>query len=797
MENNYNPNINEWYETIPTFLNQESRTLESFSSNEKYEDSFFPLDEDDKTKYHIKCLRRISEEYPTYDLFPPQLHADVFQQKKIGDCYFLSMISLVSNYGQLLTILFPIKKNPHGYYEVILFVNGWKRVIIDDKIPGEIKGGIFCPILAKSNKYTNCFYHMLLEKAWAKVNKKYKNIESNAQKNALLTLTGFQGKTYELNKELFKTIKNGIRTEGFLFGINTEEHAYSVLDADIYNVSYRAFNVLKIRNPWGIMGEDKLTESINNDEEIERFIEINRAKGKFKFTTRAIVETELENTFKNFCSTYDNGIFYMSENYINKFFDSFEQCYTMFNSTFIEYLFQFNEENIEKRNSFFYFKIKVKEKSLVQFNFTTQGFDTNGKVIFGKYCHPNFQIINDNIDVIYDIIYEFYPKDEEYLFEFHYEEEQEPPKEILFWATFTGQIELKFIGIKLEESDINYNNDVLNPIKKVYKLTEKLGQLYNRQVMIESFISNVLKINIISEQESSGYYVNFKNVVYSFLTNKEKLRNIFDILSHNSDNEFYVKDTKYKITNNGYIYCLNSNNIQYILLGKINYNLFPQFIQEDNRNNNNSMLIVDVNRCRYDITELKDLTVLNIRNIGPFEGQKKFYCHFHYLTKCITGRLGYFCDCCSKLSNLSSYYCSVCDFDLCGENCINIYEDKNNKNPNSSWPDSIKSPSHNHPLILIKEFINRRTNKYKCYSCLKKLYLNERVFYCTQCDFILCQRCSIIEKKGEEWQFKTCWHEHPLTLCRPDSKQNIFYYKEKEIEEEKIEFDKNIIKKKI
>ena len=44
---------NEWYQSIPTFMNQPSRTLESFSSNEKYKDSLFPLDNNDEIHYNI------------------------------------------------------------------------------------------------------------------------------------------------------------------------------------------------------------------------------------------------------------------------------------------------------------------------------------------------------------------------------------------------------------------------------------------------------------------------------------------------------------------------------------------------------------------------------------------------------------------------------------------------------------------------------------------------------------------------------------------------------------------------
>lgn len=106
---------NEWYQSIPTFMNQPSRTLGSFSSNEKYTDILFPFDNEDETHYNIQEWRRISEEYSTYELIPSQLHADVFQQNAVGDCYFLSMISIASNYGQLITRLFPIKKNKHGY----------------------------------------------------------------------------------------------------------------------------------------------------------------------------------------------------------------------------------------------------------------------------------------------------------------------------------------------------------------------------------------------------------------------------------------------------------------------------------------------------------------------------------------------------------------------------------------------------------------------------------------------------------------------------------------------------------
>ena len=216
-----------WYESIPTFLNQEPRTLDSFNSNEKFEDDKFvpcvnslidpsvykrivdnyisepnnKLYQDDKEDADllnsITVWMRISDLYPDYDLFPSELHCDSFEQGSIGDCYFVDMISLISNYGELLTRLFPIKKNKHGYYEVILFINGWKRVIIDDYIP-IITQNDFKPLTCLSKKYGNCFYNILIEKAWAKVNNNYYNIIGGGSHNSLLVLTGYQGKKFIL-----------------------------------------------------------------------------------------------------------------------------------------------------------------------------------------------------------------------------------------------------------------------------------------------------------------------------------------------------------------------------------------------------------------------------------------------------------------------------------------------------------------------------------------------------------------------------------------------------------------------
>ena len=71
------------------------------------------------------------------NIFDEKINCTKFHQNSIGNCYFLDVVSLLSNYGQLLTQIFRIDKlNIQGYYEICLFIDGqWQIVIIDDYIP--------------------------------------------------------------------------------------------------------------------------------------------------------------------------------------------------------------------------------------------------------------------------------------------------------------------------------------------------------------------------------------------------------------------------------------------------------------------------------------------------------------------------------------------------------------------------------------------------------------------------------------------------------------------------------------
>ena len=784
-----------WLQTIPTFKNQQPRTLDSFRYGEQFEDDLFPATPDSLISQNtyqtiinnyisnpndasnkaekktadilnsVTVWKRISDLFPTSDLFPPELHCDNFKQGQIGDCYFIDMIALLSNqHKNLITRLFPIKKNSHGYYEVILFINGWKRVIVDDYIPlkkyeeNEIK-----LLGCESKTHQNCFYFMLLEKAWAKVNGNYYNIYGGNANESLLVLTGFDGEKIYFNNNPDENRKNGIiedlekghRRYGNLFAINDYGHSYTLLDVRTYLVNGINYKVLQARNPWGIVGAHIFDTKENNID--------NAVIEKFK-NRRDIVEDELVTRLGSFNQTIDNGIFYISKKYFFQLFRSYSKCHHFFGSTFIEFLLKFNLDNINKR--FFMFKLIVAENSLVQLNLTKHSFNNDGQILFNHYS-PDIKM---NPFVSNDICKKIPPG--EYYIEWHYNEPS-PPEEILFWVIYQGKIELVFLGMsnqsEVYKENFNFNsNEGLVLKKNSYKIDEKLGEAQRRKEEAINFLKNTLNCNINGDEEDRGYSLSYQendNIAFSFVVNKEDISKSI-VLSRNLDfPEFYFQGNHAsyrRVLGEGKIYLNNRKVYQ----GHINYNLFPQKIQE---NDDENELIIDYVNKRFKLSQEIDdneLTNLNVRKKGPFEGQLRLTTHVHALTKCITPeRSGWRCDHCNKSfgNREYSFYCTICDFDYCGQNCLNPYKTCRNMSPHLSEEFQFKTLQHLHPLVKIER--KQKGLHSKCFSCLKNIPDNEYFYYCTSCDFRLCEKCKIIESREKPFQFITSWHEHPLTFC--------------------------------
>ncbi|MCQ2815944.1 MAG: C2 family cysteine protease [archaeon] len=200
-----------------------------------------------------------------WSIFEDKIEFSDIKQGSVSDCYFLSAISALTEYPQLILDKFRVRKiNEIGYYEVVLFIDGeWQVVILDDYFPIKNKDFIF----AKPNG--NELWVVLLEKAWAKVNGGYSNISYGLLSEALLVLTGFGSEFIETEPdkplEIFRKIQEA-NEKGAVMGCGSLSsdtgkddamtsnnivlsHAYTLIDArakedeDIF--------LYKIRNPWG------------------------------------------------------------------------------------------------------------------------------------------------------------------------------------------------------------------------------------------------------------------------------------------------------------------------------------------------------------------------------------------------------------------------------------------------------------------------------------------------------------------------------------------------------------------
>lgn len=451
----------------------------------------------------------------------------------------------------------------------------------------------------------------------------------------------------------------------------------------------------------------------------------------------------------------------------------------MFNSSVIEYLLTFTMDNLNKR--YFMFKLNVEENSLIQINLTGHTFNNEGKMVY--YHSTEMRIKPFDADEIKKIIKNV-PAGIYYI-EWRYTN-NDPPKEILFCLCYQGKIKLDFVGMS-EQSQINnysYNFNSRTGLfykKNSYKLSEKLGEFYQRKANTCEFIKKTYGFNINAEEEDKGYRIDYQendNIAFTYILNKEDYTKI-KILSQNLDFQELIfegnKASSGRIVDQGKVYRGN----ELVYQGKINYNLIPQFVSEDN----NNRLIVEVTEKRLKFSQdIKEdaLINMNVRIEGPFDFQLKLPTHPHGLTLCKTPerKFGWICDHCTKSfdKNKYSYYCSECDYDFCGNDFCVPEIALNERTPHIDKDFHFKSLQHKHPLVKIEINYWEYGRPFKCFSCLKGILKDEKFYCCTVCDFRLCLKCKINETRGEPWQFHTSWHDHPLTFCKTKGKYREIKY---------------------
>ena len=803
----------------PEFPPQDDRMI--YSSDEEKNKLFFNnviqrynLDPNQKLIIEYRSVKEYFE-----NIFDEKINCTKFIQGSIGNCYFLNVVSLLSNYGQLLTQIFRYDKmNIQGYYEICLFIDGqWQIVIIDDYIPflvlyDEEGNKNFCFISCSPAKDCNCCYFLLLEKAFAKVKGSYVDMEGGFSGHVFQMLTGFSYITInhglKSKEDLFDLINKKIYESDYLFCCNSKEdlvggvHSFSILNTERFKIGIGegSINMLQLRNPWGT------NEVINNS--IRILMNEENKKKLSEQITKFLIDEE-------------NGILWVDDFNFKTNFEITQCCYSMFGSNV--YSFRFNNVEKDRDHNIFVnssgkllFKLEIEEDSKIilshffnyegpNLNFECSDCNSNENKNFslkmefalkkGNYIIiATFDNVNTNKDYIYLIINLF----------------------------CVNKVKFEFICSRPKnEANIIYKNILTNirkfedlkRTKMIYKHCEELRDKFLfHQTLIKFFKE---KLGCEFTLSGLGFYLDTysSDKVECMIRIDKNKRSKFDKIivsqyiqpNKKPAKELYVgtEHVKGEIVGKGEVWKIKEvpKDLKFdeqldakcIFRGEIVQNKKKENNKEVINDPKASIFKEDNTSEKMEQEKIKDKKIASIEIIEEnseegiiriksklvinkkIENKIKSLFHDHYLYLCNTVRFlsgAYKCDKCQESfgKNVPSYYCTICDYDLC-EECAKITEKpKQSEEQDESSKKELfwqfKSNKHNdHPLTYLS--MKKFTEKINCFACENPINPEDFFYCCSNCQFYLCENCKIKEKPGNPFQLSLYWHEHPLSICYP------------------------------
>jgi hypothetical protein len=186
-------------------------------------------------------------------------------QGKLGDCWFLAATAVIAEYEHLFRRVVPDGQDfgvgYTGKFRFNFFRSGqWCEVTIDDRLP-TLNGKL---ILGQNSEQPNEFWPALLEKAFAKFEGGYQNLNGGFMQKGLESLTGGTGKMTEWTQDpvSFQYLLNKYRNK-VLLGCATpskssdsrkglvDNHAYTITCVVEIPQPGEHRQLIRLRNPWG------------------------------------------------------------------------------------------------------------------------------------------------------------------------------------------------------------------------------------------------------------------------------------------------------------------------------------------------------------------------------------------------------------------------------------------------------------------------------------------------------------------------------------------------------------------
>ena len=588
----------------------------------------------DKSKYlelidSIIDYKSISQMNTNYKIFENKIDCTNIEQGKLGTCYFLAAISTMSNYGQLLYQLFPQEKiNPEGFYEICLYHKGrWVKVLVDD----------YFPFIKNTNTFlwthpiNNCLYSCFLEKAYAKINGSYNDINGGYLCQAFEALTGFESfnvmkrkkelsveKNYDIKDEVYEYFYKKIR-DGYLFSCQTWDHAYSLIALRKENNKI----IFKVRNPWNC-------EQFINDGTFG-LLSYNKAEYEKKFISTTVCpilfNTSIYFYELNKIAKRNNHKFYL-------FFQTYKNTKISAGLTNIG----FNEnltvklKDLNKNNEIIIITLSEIKKKVIEIlkNFSSNDFDNYTDIEISKYL---LKIDLSNIS-------------------------DETLKKERLKVVIGGNANLKYLGYLPYEPNIDSNE--IEIVYKKYNYGVETGEIFENYRNAIKLLEE--EFNVEMHPDAKGYYIEtiFTNEVETIVRfDKEKLKK--QICSYDKKEDVYFVGNNHeegKIEGEGKAIISKDNKFVNIYRGKIHKNKIC---------------------CQLlNLNEQSDKAILKIPKISIFNEESVIESKYHkHKLKYASVNSSWKCDFCSTLfaENIYSFGCRECNFDL----CIKCVFDPNNQ----------------------------------------------------------------------------------------------------------------------
>jgi calpain-15 len=247
--------------------NLEKILNECKKTKKKFTDTKFPATQPsigELYKGKIKWIRA-SELTKNTKLMQNDVDPNDIKQGGLGDCYFLSSLSILSEHPDRMKKIFAVPELEYGVFAANLFLDGIPTtVVVDDYIPCLADKKI--PAFSRNSE--DEAWVMLMEKVYAKCYGGYEKIEGGCTGDALSDLTGApyqtfktQGNTALPPDDLWKILLNAEKSKFLIAasvpdtpGVDLEKllglvegHAYGILDVK----EVEKLRLIQIRNPWG------------------------------------------------------------------------------------------------------------------------------------------------------------------------------------------------------------------------------------------------------------------------------------------------------------------------------------------------------------------------------------------------------------------------------------------------------------------------------------------------------------------------------------------------------------------